>query len=852
MKTFRLNPFITAMISAGVAGPALAQSSDKASAPAPATSASAAAPGALAGAGADAPIEIQRITVIGQSIGKGETRANSVVNRAAILEQPPGMDPLKLIAQVPGLQVGSGDDVTGSFSMRLSMRGLNKEQIGMSIDGIPNGSTLSNGGTMPDRLLDSANLYHVDVSQSAGEIGTPSNQALGGYIDFVTLDPKDKRGFETELSAGNHGYKREFYKFDTGELIHGLTAYADASHEYVRTWPGDQSGRSLRDHVDIRLLQKFDDGSSVRGTFSYNNMADNDYDALALRAGSKYKAVFQVDPNTDELTDHWTGNPAIDQNNRRTRGIDSVEMFAHIDIKMKLGEDAWLSLKPYQHEQTGNGWFYVPYDQLNVNGQVSTPVASGGKPVATVQECYANQYQRSSTGALIPVSAVTYPTGVSASTLSAAGCPAAAKYAMNPQSAWGKREASRRRGGYETDRKGVLGEVSAMLGEHNEVRVGAWFENIRRAKTREWYDVTDPTVSDAYDEGALYSITQDRHYRSHTDMGYVQDKISLLDDKLHIDLGATYQAFHENYISPVEFNGQRALHVSSGVLPKIGALYELNSRTELFTSASKNFSAIPDSVFEGTSAVDAKNGIKPETSTNVDLGIRYVGKTVAASLQVFNIGYRNRISIQNGDPNGDIFSRDATTTFENQGGITSRGVEATYRQAWSQFEVNANVAYTDAYYTQDTPAEGIFAKDPVLGIARTTAFGELTWRPTGTLRLAGNVKYTGKAAGTYDVVYNTTTGTAAGTTPVIAGGPAVYPREYMPAYALFGLSGAYQLGQALGVARKIELGFNVDNLFNKRYLGGLGQELTTSNPLTSGRYFLGSPRTFFASVRAEI
>ncbi len=850
MKSFRLNQIIAAMISAGLAGQALAQAGG--AAPTSATAASAAAPGSDTSSPKEPKNEIQTVTVIGQSIGKGETRANSVVNRAAILEQPPGMDPLKLASQVPGLQVGSGDAVTGSFSMRLSMRGLNKEQIGMSIDGIPNGSTLSNGGTMPDRLLDSANLYRIDVSQSAGEIGTPSNQALGGYIDFVTLDPKPSRAFETELSAGNFGYKREFYKFDTGELTHGLTAYVDASHEYVRTWPGDQSGRSLKDHADIRLLQKFDDGSSIRGTFSYNNMADNDYDALALRAGSKYKAVFQVDPKTDELTDHWTGNPAIDQNNRRTRGIDGVETLAHIDIKMKLGETAWLSLKPYQHEQEGNGWFYVPYDQLNVNGQIYNPVAAGGKSVATVQQCYANQYQRTSTGSLIPVAAVKYPAGVSAATLSAAGCPAAAKYAMNPQSAWGKREASRRRGGYETDRKGVLGEVSASLGEHNDVRAGVWFENIRRAKTREWYDVTDPVASDAYDESALYSITQDRQYRSHTDMGYLQDKISLLDDKLHIDLGATYQAFHENYVSPVEFSGERALHVSSGILPKIGALYELSYHTELFGSASKNFSAIPDTVFEGTSAVDSKNGIKPETSTNVDLGIRYVGKTVAASLQVFNINYRNRISIQNGDPNGDIFSRDATTTFENQGGIRSRGVEATFREGWSQFEVNANVAYTDAYYTQDTPAEGIFANDPVLGVAKTTAFGELKWMPTGNLRLSGNVKYVGKAAGTYDVVYNTTTGTAAGTTPVIAGGPAIYPREYMPSYSLFGLSGAYRISTLLETAKKVELGFNVDNLFNRYYLGGLGQELTTSNPLTSGRYFLGSPRTFFLSLRAEI
>src|SRR5690349_6722850 len=97
-------------------------------------------------AGEVAPTVVQ---VTGQALGKGEARANSVIDLAVIAEQPAGLDPLKLLARVPGMQVSSSDALTGSFSMRLSMRGFNKEQIGISIDGIPNGSTLSNGGTMP-------------------------------------------------------------------------------------------------------------------------------------------------------------------------------------------------------------------------------------------------------------------------------------------------------------------------------------------------------------------------------------------------------------------------------------------------------------------------------------------------------------------------------------------------------------------------------------------------------------------------------------------------------------------------------------------------------------------------------
>lgn len=790
------------------------------------------------------PAEATVVEVTGHVMGKGEARANSVIDKATIAEQPAGIDPLKLLARVPGMQVTSSDALTGSFSMRLSMRGFNKEQIGMSIDGIPNGSTLSNGGTMPNRLLDPANLVRVDASQTAGDLGTPSNQALGGYIDFKTRDPAKERGGDVELALGTYGYQREFVRVDTGKSAYGTSAYLDFSHEYVRTWPGDESGRNSRRHVDLRVLQDLGGGSSLRGTISYNKFADNDYDAVALLAASSklYKATFQGDPTTDGLTDHWTGNPAIDQNYRGTRGINSEDTLMHIDWTQRFGDSGTLTLKPYWHKQSGNGWFYVPYLQLPADGKIYSAVAPGGKPTAVVQECYQNQYQHSASGALIPLSAVAIPAGSSSAALAAAGCPAAAKYAMNPVSQWGARAASTRRSDNSIDRKGALADVALALSDYQHLRAGGWVEHTDRVKGRNWFAATDPSTSAAYEESALYSITQDRHYASNTAMLYAQDKLSLLDDKLLLDLGATYQRFREEYASPVEFSGTRALSVSSKLLPKVAALYRISDDWEVFSSASKNFSAIPDTVFEGTAAVDAKNGIKPETSINKDAGIRWTRAGYGAALTAYTINYRDRISIQNGNPNGDIFSRDATTTFQNQGGISSRGVELTLRASGALFELYGNASYNDAHYVSDTPAEGIKHDDPVLGAPRRSAFAEATWKPAPAWRLAANAHYVGEAAGTYDVVPNT----------VISGGPAVYPRQYMPAYTLVGLNFSYKPGASLfGHGTRTEFAFNVDNLFDKRYLGGVGTELTSSNPLTTGRYFLGSPRTLFASMRTH-
>ncbi|MEC4593820.1 TonB-dependent receptor [Nitrospirillum amazonense] len=790
----------------------------------------------------DTPLD--EIVVTAHKLGIGETRANSIVDAEAIKELPPGLDPLKMINRVPGVLVGSSDAMTGSFSMRLSMRGLNKEQIGVSVDGIPNGSTLSNGGTMPSRLIDGGNLERISVSQSAGEIGTPSNQALGGYIDFQSRDPAATAGGAAELSGGDVGYRRAFARLDTGEIAHGLTAYVSYSHEQLNTWPGAQSGESKRDHVDFKMVKEFDNGAKVKASFSYNDLSDNDYDAVALRAVSApfYKANFETNPNTDGLTDAWTGDPNIDQNNRKTRGIDSREYFSHIDVSTPLTDSISFSVKPYYHHEEGAGWFYVPYVQLPANGQLYSAVAPGGKATGTVQECYANQYAHTASGALIPVAAVTYPGGTSAAALKAAGCPAAAKYQMNPTSQWGAREASRRKGGYEMDREGGLSELKGTIGDNQELRAGIWVEHIDRAKTRNWYKVTDPKIGDDYSDSGLYSITQDRHYASDTHMYYGQYKLRFLDSKAEVSAGLTYQDFDETYRSPVEFAGTRELSVHSDVLPKVGLLYHLTDSLELFASGSRNFSALPDSVFEGTAAIDSKKGIQPETSTNYDVGARWALGNFGFSVQGYWIDYDNRISIQNGNPDGDIFSRDATTTFLNQGGITSRGVELTATAQFGSVDLYGNYAFNDAFYKVATPAEGISKGDPVLGQPRHSLYGEVGWRPIDPLRLMVNARYVGRQAGTYGAVQNT----------VVAGGPAYYPREYMPVYTLVGLSATYRLDDNwVGPLHDTEIAVNVDNLFDQYYLAGIGMELTTSNPLTSGRYFLGSPRTFVVTLRTK-
>ena len=133
--------------------------------------------------------DAQEVVVIAKKFGSGLARATTVLDKSDINERPMGADITQSLNKVPGVVVTTGDARGGSFSFEMSMRGLTDQEIGLTLDGIPTGDARFNGGSPPQRFIDSSNISHITVSQSAGDIGAPSRFALGGFIDFVTDTP---------------------------------------------------------------------------------------------------------------------------------------------------------------------------------------------------------------------------------------------------------------------------------------------------------------------------------------------------------------------------------------------------------------------------------------------------------------------------------------------------------------------------------------------------------------------------------------------------------------------------------------------------------------------------------------
>ena len=177
---------------------------------------------------------------------------------------------------------------------------------------------------MPNRFLDTSNLAGIDVSQSAGVIGSPSRQSLVGHINYITQDPESDAGARFDFSVGSHSYERYYLRYDTGEIADGTTAYVSASFQDTDVWIGEGTGKNERLHIDAKLVKEFDNGAMLKLRNSYNDRDANGYNIVSLLqtpcAAEPHRCffdpfaptnpAFSLNPNTDGYTDDWTGGPA--------------------------------------------------------------------------------------------------------------------------------------------------------------------------------------------------------------------------------------------------------------------------------------------------------------------------------------------------------------------------------------------------------------------------------------------------------------------------------------------------------------------------------------------------------------
>ncbi len=771
----------------------------------------------------DVEFEIDEITVIAKKFGKGLSRATFAVSNDEIEQRPLGAEITQSLNQIPGVQVSTSDSRGGSFSFEIYLRGLTDEQIGFTVDGIPTGDSRFNGGTPPNRFLESSNTSNIVVSQSAGDIGAPSRFALGGFIAFESDDPNEELSFLAEASVGSFDFQRYFFRIDTGELAPGLFAYASFSESSNDNYAGPNNRNRNRRHFDGKLLKTFDNGSTLAFRVSYNDLEDNDFNIISL-------PEFLENPNSDRAGDVLTGVPNIDADFGGALGGTRDDWLAYINGDFVLSDSVSLKVNPYFHSLRGESFRY----------QNRQSALDGGDPRAVLG------YDES--GGAIRPDLIRTADG------DTFGGPADLR--VTPR---------------DRDRYGVSSELlfEEVADVHN-IRIGGWYENSESTETRNFFPLIDSRVSLDFDASSLAFVEYDRAAEVETIFLYAQDQIELMDGRLNIDLGLTYFDVGYTATSPLEYSPTVDFNQDSGINPKVGVSFSLTDELELYGGYAQNFGGIPEDVFLGSSAVINPDDLDPVETENFDVGLRYVRDNLAISLAGFYVDLENNIGIIPNELTADtdlddILRGNVATRAANLAGTETFGIEATLFADLGAIDLYATYAYQDAEH-KDVSTEqelialarnGIIAGERIRDIPKNSFFGEVGWEPREGIRIALNANHIGKRVGAHLLVpsfcnpFFCFDGNGAG----VAADQALGIQE-LDAYTLVGFTAKYTPDTGT-FWDNLTLQLNIDNLFEENFVSAVSGATATlpefgvigGQGTTLDRYFIGYPRTVTFSAK---
>ncbi len=732
---------------------------------------------------------VERIAVSGARMAY----ANNSTDESMLKTVPAIGNVLDAVKYLPGISVGQGDAFgADDWSTTMSMRGfnlnLNEQQLGITVDGLPNGGSAYGGGSKANRYLETDNTMLVEVSQGTADIASASLEALGGTLNFVSANPLDEQRVQAAITSGDFNARRYYSRVDTGELFGNTTAYVSLSDSYNNRWIGTGSnGFADRTHFEAKSVTQWQD-SKLTARFSYDDTEEDNYNTVSL-------ADFNTNARWDRLTSSWTGDPDIDQNFAEAWSTLRENSLSYLRYEQQLSDNAEITITPYLHLQDGRGDWLPPY-------QVYVEDAQGKR----VNRGMGN-------GKLLPYTHVNQN-----------GQPL-----LDPAADLSKasRVSSYRHTHYEKQRTGLTSELKWQLGDH-QLRAGLWLEQQDRDESRDWHQVLDPRVYH-YFADQPYWVQYDRNYQTDTQKLYLQDEWSLGDLTLTAGLKQFFVDIERQ--DRIVSSNTGKLSSDSDPLWSFGLQYQLTDNLELFSGYSQNFKAIGDAILE-TSQDFSK--LEAETADNLDFGLRYSNGPFSSSLTLYKTTFDNRITYLQPGANAGApdYLNELDGSYINVGGIDAQGAEASlnwqFADLWSLYGA---LTLNDAVYNKTVNGTLLVDNKPVKNPAGIFQDDKVAGAPeqiyTVSLRYSADY-YQGALTARRTAAYF---GAALGGN-----------KDELPASTVLDLSLGYHKslnGDLLFKAVALDLTLN--NLTDEEYLSG-GQE---------GAYYIGAPRTLAATVRLD-
>ncbi|WP_460137063.1 TonB-dependent receptor [Pseudomonas sp. S1_E04] len=625
----------------------------------------------------------------GYMVQEESIKGRSTVTKEALDKQTATGNAIDKLKYTPGLNISSEDN-TGLSGFRFTMRGLNSDQVGMSVDGMPINDS-GNYALYSNLLGDPENIDQIFVTQGSAEADGPHIGSSGGNIGIVTIRPTKETGAFVKQTVGSNATRKTFARLNTGE-VNGLSNWLSASHTEGQMWRG--SGAVRADKVEWNSFFDAGNGNTANLILKYHEQDNNSYSQLT-------KGQFQ---QNGRKYDPYPATPTVGSNGKLNSyyalAQNPFQTFTGVlNTQFKLADNLALSVIPYYFWGNGSG----------VNSS-SYALNSG-----------------SNQGGVFDLS----------------NLPSAAQYNADGSSTTGVYYRPSRT---QTWRPGITTKLNWDLEEHS-LQFGYWYERARQSQTQPFIALknsgkptdTWPDGDAVVDANGNTVQGRDRFTVTPAQKVWAQDTWYINPDWTLV-AGLAYMNVKRdgtNHGSLTE-QAEKRNQTYNKLLPNAGLKYQLDERDQLFYSLSRNM-RIPQNYVLYDKGVDSIDS-KPETSWNHELGWRYTDDDMTVAATLFYMQFKDR-QVSSKDINGDFADI-------NAGAVNNSGLEL----EWSGLLPNHFNYYTSYTYTKAEQQDDLTVYNAGKAILLPTSGKQFANVPKNML--AANIGYDdGRFYGTFGGKY---------------------------------------------------------------------------------------------------
>jgi iron complex outermembrane receptor protein len=727
-----------------------------------------------------------QVTITGKKVGMGlmvqenAPKARSTITAEELAKQRPTGNAYEALELMPAVN-SYNYDATGLFGGGLTLRGFNSDQIGATINGVP----VNDSGSFsvyPQEFVDQENTCTQFVTQGSTDVDSPQIGATGGNFGITTCDPSKEKRFRVMQTVGGLNLSKTYLRYDTGMLSDNRSRlFISYSHAQADKWKGE--GEAKRDHVDFGFRTDFDKFNSINGTILYNRAINQNISTFNLADLAKNGYYYDY---ATKFTGHVAPTPGNAGSDANPAFADAYyqltknpfeNVIASATAKFRIGENTDIKILPYYWYGYGTGG---NQQRLQTESQFLNPAT--GKNTAGVD---LNGDGDTLDKVIVASSNVT-----------------------------------------RTNRPGVTASVTHTFDTH-QVLAGFWYERATHEQFGPMVAVdangnaADIWLKDGRINRPNGTPYQGRDWKtiSTAYQFFAQDTVSLMNDKLSVNVGVRAPTMKRNFTNYASEGWATPYNIEksySEILPQLGARYQIDNSNQVFASLAKNMKVPPNFVYSNLAVVNGAAvlpvDVKAETSYNLDIGYRHQSDKLTAQATVYSVDFRDRQATAY-DPASN------TSSLSNVGKVKTQGFELELGNT----PINGWSFYGSVGYANSEIKDNLVVSKT---LTQPTAGKKMPLTPEWKAGLSAQ--------------YETAVWYARLKTKYTSSQQATLVNdEEVPAYTLVGFDAGYQFPNTSWL-KKPTLRLSISNLFNEKYRNPASQSKV--NAAAGVFYYLGAPR----------